>query len=143
MGLQHPMHPHIIHFNMPEHSRGPFPEHETSFSVTGLNLDAGNVWTGVYALALLNKFEAIEPVRDYRTYFEGQDEKYEKKGRPGLLPYVLGKSNPDTVLAFDLLVERFNNDLPQIKKERNTQAIEDYVESYKKLNQPPPEEVNS
>lgn len=99
-----------------------------SFTETGIYGDAVNVWSVIHVKALLGEFDEMVPVKHYEEYFKEQDEKYADAGKPGLYQAVMDKSDPQTVAAFDRLVDEFNGDLEEIIKNKNTKAVQVYID---------------
>lgn len=76
---------------------------------TGLSADAFNDWLAI---------SVFRPVKYYQEYFA---EKY-----PHLVDYIMQKSSPEKVKEFDLLVDEFNAELEEIKKNNDQAAIDYY-----------------
>ena len=100
------------------------PSVRVVFSETGIDPDVMNAWVPNSIAAGIGLFDRLKPVRHYADYFRDQGAKYEAAGQPGLFNAVMQKSNLETVVAFDKLVDEFNADLPRIVQSRDNEAVQ-------------------
>lgn len=55
----------------------------------------------------------------------------------------MGRSNPETVAAFDRLVDEFNANLAQIKERKDSKEVQTFLERVKDLKKKPNEILTS
>ncbi len=119
------------------------PGVKSVFTETGIDGDVINAWMIDYTRALLGRFDALVPVQHYGEYFREQDQIYEKIGKPGLFEATMESSNPETVAAFDRLVDEFNANLAQIKERKDSKEVQAFLERVKDLKKKPNEILTS
>ena len=71
---------------------------------------------------LLNYFDKFQPTKKYSEYLE-KWLPYEKTKHE----YIMRKTNVSAVVAYDALVEEYNNDLDRMKKEKDVVALKDFL----------------
>lgn len=64
-----------------------------------------------------------EPFKHYDEYFQGRDKFYASLGQPGFHKAVMERSNPETVAAYNKIVDELNAALPGLIQAEDRDGI--------------------
>lgn len=88
----------------------------------GLDQDARNEWFTLYYVA--NEMLPVDEIQMMRHYVERCKSIYDQD----LAEKIISLSRPESIKAYDELVDRFNVALPEIKKTRDLATIRAFYE---------------
>lgn len=95
--------------------------------------DAINVWGSLSFVlpGLSQTWDRVTPRRHYKEYVMESDKKNNENQK--YADFVMERSDPQAVAAFDALVDEFNADLERIKREKDYNALKNFLARAKEL----------
>ncbi|MEK7546664.1 MAG: hypothetical protein AAB536_00575 [Patescibacteria group bacterium] len=110
--------------NQAELSEGEKDVLDINFKTHALDADVGNSLMKVSMYADAGRFEDITPVQTYEEYLA---EKASAASNPGAYyDYVISRSDPVLVQEYNARIRAFNEELENIKRERDGQKVRDF-----------------
>ncbi|MBI4085077.1 MAG: hypothetical protein HY432_01040 [Candidatus Liptonbacteria bacterium] len=98
---------------------------DANFREHMLDVDVGNSLMHALISAQIGNTEDIQKLQAYEEYLR---EKSSASATPDLYyDYVMEKSNPVLVEKYNSRIRAFNEELPEIKRQKNRQRVEDFV----------------
>ena len=86
--------------------------------------DTYNAWSNAIFVSETDDFDRLRPVLHYSEYLLRPQVPSENQW---ISEFIIQKSSPSRVAAFNQLVDEFNADLERIKREKDVQTIKNFI----------------
>jgi len=112
----------------PELSPGDKKMLDKSFENYFLDDDVGNSLMTASIFAGLGQFEMIQPIQTYEEYLHEVADRRPHPENGAYYNYIMDRSDPQRVAQYNEMVTAFNNNLENIKREKDRKKVQDFVQ---------------